>query len=219
MKTISENIQSIQPNIAELQRLVPKHGNLLVFSILVHALNEVKNLVNVGKNLTDLQISFIAQKIMSQYWMLKIEEVKYVLHRGIEQEKLFDRLDPNIVLQWFANYNDERICHAIDISNQKETEALNRNLSNPEAITYSEWLDRLKTKSNNGDIQASDLLTGIENRLTHKAGHLTNEEKHRKDVNYKQWYYNEYLKKKIIPERLIQAKTNSVGYSQQETRL
>lgn len=198
VKTVSENINSEHLSLAQLQHMIPKHGELAVQAILIYALNELKALVNVGKNLTDPQIAFIAQCIIEEYWMLKIVEVKYVLKRGVEREKLFDRLDPNIVLKWFADYDAERTERCMEISHQQETQEANQSTVPDDAKTYDEWLDGLKKRAADGDKNAIGILAEIERRHPIMTACVGGDRtgNRQKDINYKQWYYTEYLKKK-----------------------
>lgn len=196
VRTASENIRSESPNLAELQRLIPKHGDVVVQTILIHALNELKDLVNVGKNLTNAQIAYLSQRIMSSYWMLKPEEVKFVLYRGVEREKLFDRLDPNIVLGWFADYDAERTEAAMRQSDQEALQMQFENNPSPGAISYQAYIDSLWVLAYYADPEAVETLCDIQNMAIAHSKMLTKEQLHQREVDFKQYFYNQYLKRK-----------------------
>ena len=183
VKTASENIRSESPNLADIQRLIPKHGDVVVQTILIHALNELKDLVNVGKNLTNAQIAYLANRIMSSYWMLKPEEVKFVLYRGVEREKLFDRLDPNIVLSWFANYDDERTEAAIRLSDQEASQSQYEQKPSAGAISYEAYVDSLWGLASYADPEAIEKLCNMPD-LTKLPKTLSIEEQHRKEFEF-----------------------------------
>lgn len=164
--------------------MVPKHGDVVVHAILIYALNELKDLINVGKNLTNPQISFIASRLIEKYGYWKIEEIKYVLYRAVEREKLFDRLDPNIVLGWFADYDDERTEEAMRISDQEEAQQANQITERPDAVSFEGYVESLRCKAENGDKDAKERLDEIENPPLIRMRLLTAEEKHQKELEF-----------------------------------
>ena len=193
VRTASENIRSESPNLADIQRFIPKHGDVVVLTILIHALNELKNLVNVGKNLTNAQISYLANRIMSSYWMLKPEEVKFVLYRAVEREKLFDRLDPNIVLSWFADYDTERTEAAMRLSDQEALQIQYDNKLSKGAMTWEAYVESLWNLALYADPEAVDKLSDMLEATTSPKP-LTKEEAHQKEIDFKRYFYTQYLK-------------------------
>lgn len=191
---VSENIRSESPNLADIQRLIPKHGDVVVQTILIYALNELKDLVNVGKNLTNAQISYLANRIMSSYWMLKPEEVKFVLYRGVEREKLFDRLDPNIVLGWFAEYDTERTEEAMRLSDQEASERQHCVATSKDAISWGNYVSRLWNLAMYADAEAVEKLCNMHEMAATQPPPLTPEQKHQKNLAFKQYFYQQYLK-------------------------
>lgn len=191
VRTVSENIRSDSPNLADIRRLIPKHGDVVVQTILIHALNELKDLVNVGKNLTNAQIAYLSQRIMCNYWMLKPEEVKFVLYRAVEREKLFDRLDPNIVLSWFADYDAERTDEAMRLS---DNEAAKEMPVSKDAVSLETYTNRLWDMALYADPEAVEKLCTIQS--TTSAGLSPVQDSRESSKKFKTWYYTEYLKSK-----------------------
>ena len=194
VRTASENIRSESPNLADIQRLIPKHGDVVVQTILIHALNELKDLVNVGKNLTNAQIAYLANRIMSSYWMLKPEEVKFVLYRGVERERLFDRLDPNIVLSWFADYDDERTEAAIRLSDQEASQRQFEHKPSEGAMSWAAYVNRLWGLALYADAEAVEKLCDIQEAANAMKRPKTKEQRHEDECAFKQYFYQHYLK-------------------------
>lgn len=192
MKTVSDNILSEQPNLTELQHLIPKHGDMAVKLIIMHALKEVRDFFNVGKNLSNPQITLTAELIMSQYWYFKIEDIKLCLRRAMSKEKLFDRLDGNIILGWLREYDTERTEEAIRISEQEETQQRNNIQPSPGAMTYREWLDNLEERALT-DQEAATLLAQIKNPPPQRLTLLTREDRAKRDHDFKTWRTFQYL--------------------------
>ena len=191
VKTVYENILSEQPNIAQLQLLIPKHGDMAVKLIIMHALKEVRDFFNVGKNLTNPQITITAELIMSQYWYFKIEDVKLCLRRAMYQEKLFDRLDGNIILGWFREYDNERTEEAMRVSEHEEEQERNDFTPSPGAISYREWLDNLEERALT-DQEAATLLEQIKNPPPQRLTLLSREERAKRDHDFKMWKTFQY---------------------------
>jgi len=176
--------------------MIPEHGDVMVQVVLIYALNELRDLVNVGKNLTDKQIAFIAGRLASEYGYFKMEEIKYVLHRGVEREKLFDRLDPNIVLKWFAAYDDERTAEAVALSDRESAQTHGGAGQGSGAVSWDSYVDSLWNLALYADPRAVELLSQIAETASPPAKPLTSGQRHQKELDFKQYYYNQYLKGK-----------------------
>ena len=193
VKTVSDTILSEQPNLAQLQQLIPKHGDMAVKLIIMHALKEVRDFFNVGKNLSNPQITITAELIMSQYWYFKIEDIKLCLRRAMMREKLFDRLDGNIILGWFRDYDDERTEEAMKLSHNREYDEAHSYTESPNAITKEEYVARLKERAAAGDKDAKEKLA-----LNDELERITapgKEDAEAKERAFRLWRY-EYLKNK-----------------------
>lgn len=192
VKTVSDNILSEQPNLTELQHLIPKHGDMAVKLIIMHALKEVRDFFNVGKNLSNPQITITADLIMSQYWYFKIEDIKLCLRRAMCKEKLFDRLDGNIILGWLSEYDSERTEEAMRISENEESRLRNNIQPSPGAMTYREWLDDLEERALT-DQKAATMLEQIKKPHPQRLTLLSDEERAQKDHDFKMWKTFQYL--------------------------
>lgn len=187
VKTVADIVAVDSPTLAEFKLSISRFGTEALNMILVFILNSLRELVNVGKNLTDPQIGYIAAQIASDYWYFKFEDIKYVLTRAISTKKLYDRLDANIVLQWFAEYDAERTEVAVSISEQKDGERLALQKQDP-GISLDEYIKELRAKGEY-DEEAASLLQAYTD-LTSNA-QPPNPEARKKA--FKKWYYSEYL--------------------------
>lgn len=158
----------------------------------MHALKEVRDFFYVGKNLSNPQVTITAELIMSQYWYFKIEDIKLCLRRAMFKEKLFDRLDGNIILGWFSEYDAERTEEAMRISDNQESRAVNERKENPEAVSYEAYVERLRERAKT-DKEAAKTLEWIENPPPKRLSLLTNEEREKKEHDFKMWRTFNYL--------------------------
>lgn len=163
--------------------------------LLVLALIHTAKLVNVENNLNETQIGEIANDVLNDMGYIKMEEVKYILKNAVRTKKIFGRLDYNVVMGWFEEYDAVRTEHCIDISDQEETSEANRIAADPESVSFDDYAARLRVRAGNGDETAKNLLADIENPPEPKMKLLTAEEKHRKELDFFKWK-QEYLKSK-----------------------
>lgn len=161
----------------------------------MHALKEVRDFFNVGKNLTNPQITITAELIMSQFWYFKIEDIKCCLRRAMLREKLFDRLDGNIILGWLKEYDNERTEEAMRISENEESRAVNEVKESPDTVSYEDYLANLEQRAKS-DKDAAELLAQIKNPQPQRLTLLSSEERAKKDHDFKMWKQFDYLLKK-----------------------
>ena len=175
-------IEADTPTLWDLKRYL---GRPAAIAILVKALFHTKRLVNLDKALTDEQVGEIANDILENHGQLKVEEVKYLLKRALRTQKVYARLDYNVVMNWVEEYVDERTEEAMRISDQEAAQARNKIESSPDATGYDEYLERLKQRAQT-DAKAAELLKEIESHNgTQKP--LTREERQQSDHGFKMW--------------------------------
>lgn len=161
-------------------------GRVKAIAILVNALVQTARLINVENNLTEAQIGELANDILDEYGFLKPVEVKAVLKRGL-RSKIFGRLDYNIVIEWFDDYVCERTSVAMDISDQNETQAQNKPVTDASAVGWEEYLLLLKERAKRGEKAAQDTLAEVSdgNKPIVELGERMDARK--KEIAFQQW--------------------------------
>ena len=161
-------------------------------ALLYIALCELADFFNVGKNMSDTQIALTVDLILESFWYFKLEEIKYCFRRAMMREKLFDRLDGNIIIGWLREYDAERTEEAMSLS---DAQAAHEDRVSSGAMSWAEYHDRLTSAAANGDAEAMAKIAEINDvRSDNKMKVLTKEQKHEKEVGFKQYFYNKYLK-------------------------
>lgn len=188
-------VKAQTPTVAEIKNTASETDARALISL---AICEVCDFFNVSKNMSDTQIALTADLIIESFWYLKLEEIKYCFRRAMRTAKLFDRLDGNIILGWLRTYDAERTEEAIRISEQEETQAVNRLEHNPGAVKFEEYIEWLRGKANAGDKDATERLHDIENPPPSAMKIYTSQERHERAVDFHRWYYTEYLQTKKI---------------------
>ena len=151
-------VAALTPTIAKIKN---ETSLTEVRALLSIAICEVCDFFNVGKNMNDKQIAFTADLIIEQYWYLKLEEIKYCFHRAMRQERLYDRLDGNIILSWLADYDAQRAEAAINISHNEEIMAKNKVTENPDGKDFESYIKELRQRAVSDD-KAKELLENYE---------------------------------------------------------
>ncbi len=187
-------VKSNSPTIA----LIKNNTSLTSIRALISlAICEVCDFFNVGKNMSDTQIALTADMIIESFWHLKLEEIKFCFRRAMRTEKLYDRLDGNIILGWLEAYDAERTEEAMRVSDQEASEEANAlPPPAPEAMTYQEYVGALEEKARTGDAEASAKLGEIRGLEAQKARHFSAREEREKELGFKQYFYGQYLPSK-----------------------
>jgi len=78
----------------------------------------LREFVNVGKRMTDIQTFETAMIILQDYKYLTIADINLLFKRAKigYYGKLYDRLDGQIILDWFRTYDKERAAAAVEDS-------------------------------------------------------------------------------------------------------
>lgn len=166
-------------------------------ALLYIALCEVCDFFNVGKNMNDTQIALTVDLILESFWHLKPTEIKYCFRRAMMHEKLFDRLDGNIILGWLRQYDAERTEEAIALSEQDESTERHNLLPDSSTMSYRQWLDDLEERAST-DQEAATLLEQIKAPSVRRLSLISKEERDRHDRDFKTWKTFQYplIKKK-----------------------
>lgn len=79
-------------------------------AVVCSLIRELCENINVGKSMTDSQVTYCAEMIIEKYYFLKISEIRYVFRSAIMGEfgQLFDRLDTMTIMLWLDSYEAQR---------------------------------------------------------------------------------------------------------------
>lgn len=164
-------------------------------ALLYIALCEVCDFFNVGKNMNDTQIAMTVDLIIERFGHLKPTEIKFCFRRAMMRERLFDRLDGNIIIGWLTDYDAERTEEAIKLSEQQDRQQFNEVRELPEAVSYEAYLDSLKERAKT-DKGAKELLDGINRPTKGQFTIATSEQRAARDHEFKLWRLTDYLSRK-----------------------
>lgn len=103
------------PALAEVERT---YGYEFLQAYLEGWIVNLREFVNVGKKMTDMQTFETAMIILQDYKYLTIADINLLFKRAKSgyYGKLYDRLDGQIILDWFRSYDKERAAAAVEDS-------------------------------------------------------------------------------------------------------
>lgn len=182
-------VQAKTPTIAEIKNNVSLADARALLSV---AVCEVCDFFNVGKNMNDTQIAITVDLILESFWYLRLEEIKYCFRRAMRREKVYDRLDGNIIIGWLNSYADERTEEAMRISEQTSAKMQNA-APEPNAVSFDVYLAGLRERAKT-DPAAASLLESADNPALLNRAVATDEDKQRKEHEFKMWRLQNYLR-------------------------
>jgi len=118
--TIENAVSNIVPSIAVFRKYNDESAALGVISKMV--LWTLK-MLNVQKSQDDFQIMMTSKMILSDYYFLKLSEIKYCFVRGIHGDfgQLYAKVDAMDLLKWLKEYCEQRSAYLIQ-ENQKQSQ-------------------------------------------------------------------------------------------------
>lgn len=176
-------VASQTPTIAKIKNKISEAD---IRALLTIAVGEVCNFFNVGKNMNDIQVAMTVDLIIDRFWYFKLEEIKYCFRRAMMREKLFDRLDGNIIIGWLSEYDSERTEEVMRLSDQKETQELNEYTPSPDAITFKEYVEQL-TEAAKTDEKAADRLAELQDIIAESSARANAGAREQKEKEFKMW--------------------------------
>ena len=112
--------------------------------------------------MNDVQIATTCDLIIETYPYYKLEDFKLCFKNSMRHkngyDKLYDRLDGAIIMDWLKVYDNERTEAGMNMSDNeiKQIECSN-------TATYEEYLEYLKNKADSGDEKAMQSLIDKKN--------------------------------------------------------
>lgn len=188
--SVSTMVAAQSPTIAKIKNSISLNDIRALLSI---AICEVCDFFNISKNMNNAQIAITVDLIIENFWYLKLEEVKYCFHRAMMRERIYDRLDGNIIIGWLRDYDAERTEEAMRMSDQRASQELNEPKNGPGAVSFKEYMAILKEQAQT-DKEAAKRLEDITEISSDKTP--TQEKVKQKNHDFETWKQFNYLLKR-----------------------
>lgn len=182
-------VSSQTPTIAKIKNEASENEARAMIYI---AVCELCDFFNVGKTMNDMQAALTVDLIIERFWYLRLEEIKYCFRRAMMREKLFDRLDGNIILGWLREYDNERTEECIAISERDDARKEHNVDIDSDSISFDDYVALLEQQAQT-DEDAAERLREIRATTPKRLTLLSREEREKKDHEFKMWKTFKYL--------------------------
>lgn len=133
---------------------------------------EVNDFFNVKGKMTANQIKLTAELILDcdSFYDLTLGNIKACFRQKMMTEKLYDRLDGNIIIGWLRQFKSDMAeqCENVNIGLERQRQR-EENRSNTGAIAHATYMAMLEAKAGDGDEEAQRTLDEIRKRSQAKS--------------------------------------------------
>lgn len=177
--------------LSHCKRSLTREQQLMYISLMIA---EVNDFFNVKGNMNAKQIKLTAELILDNdnFYDLTLGNIKSCFRQHMMQDKIYDRLDGNIIIGWLIEFKSDLadICENASIGRER-TKLRDEAAQGGGAISHKVYMAMLEARANDGDKEAQKTLSVIRKR----AAILSPEEKRRKDLDFFK-FRQQYLKDK-----------------------
>lgn len=155
--TVNDVFLSHEPDIGTVIR---KYGQPEARAILVFLIADMLEFFNATESMSDTQVAMTIDLIIEEYPYFKTDDFKLCFKNAMKMKygKLYNRIDGRVIMGWLKEYNKER-CAMADHQSYNEHKAHLAEDDKPmDGIFYSDYRERLKERSENGDKEARERL-------------------------------------------------------------
>lgn len=152
IESFAEILKSELPSLALIKR---RFGEDFIQAYIEGWIINLREFVNVGKKMTDEQTQETAMLIVQEYYNLNISDINFIFKNAKlgRYGKIYDRLDGQLILEWFDKHFAQRCTEAANISmneydNSDNHERSSRQIEIKNLITKSK-VEYEKTKFRN----------------------------------------------------------------------
>ncbi len=156
-RRVEDVLVSPEPAIGTI---IKECGETKARAAVVYLLADALEFFNASETMSDIQVAMTVDLIIEEYPYFKTDDIKLCFKNAMKQKygKIYNRIDGSIVIGWFREYNKER-CAVADKQSFDESRVHKAREAKPtEGLFYSDYLDELKRKADDGDKDASEAL-------------------------------------------------------------
>lgn len=151
--------------------------------------------------MNDKQIAITTDLILERFWYLSVEEIKSCLRKAMMNAQVYDRLDGNMIIGWIADYDAERDEEMVRLNVEEKNRYEN---GTPEpaqqeegALYFEEYVALVRQRAAEGDENSIKQLEVLD-QMDKRNHEIDIKAKSLSDIEFKRWYYLEYLPSKNI---------------------
>jgi hypothetical protein len=152
-RTIEEVFQSHVPTLAYIRA---KAGEAAARAAITIIVKQYTQLFSVSEPMEEIQIAITSDLILEDFYYMQLDDLVVCFRNAIKGRygKIYNRIDPSIVIAWLKQYANDRANIADDISYKEHKNRALQETPSPGGITRQEYLQKLEARANNGDPDA-----------------------------------------------------------------
>ncbi len=118
---IEDAMSDKTPTIATARKY---QGEEVAKYAVVEIVSQAAALLSISRNLQTHQVEFLADEILRDWYWLTLAEIRFFMLEGVRGKygAIYDRLDVNVVLDWLAQYSEQRTAIAEKMQREKRIE-------------------------------------------------------------------------------------------------
>lgn len=182
-KKVEDVFLSFEPSIGTI---IKECGEVKARAAVVYLLADALEFFNASDTMSDVQVAMTVDLIIEEYPYMKTDDIKLCFKNAMKMKygKLYTRIDGQIIMGWFLEYNKER-CAVADNQSWSEHKAHKSDDSKPtNGLFYESYLEELKEKAANGDKEAFEALS----RSNEIASYLTRKKYEKQRLSLQAFY-------------------------------
>lgn len=179
------------PMLSHINRGIGRDYTMMALSLMI---KDVNDFFNIKGRMNDRQIALTARLILDNpaYYDLTIGNIKACFEERMTNEKIYDRLDGNIIIGWLRDFKSRMADHcALENEGRDRMRQREEQSGGAGGITMQTYMAMLRARADSGDKEAERTLSEMERRLKGARP----EEARQKEIDFR-IFKARYLKEK-----------------------
>lgn len=181
-RTAQEAFSEPSASVAELAAVcAPGRPEVsLATTLLTIIVSQQVQYFNVGKTMNAAQVAMTVDDVIDRFGYMTLEEIATTFAIARRTAKVYDRLDPNILLSWLYDYDSRRdeLCERVATSQMSTATVPVASASGMSFSEYTRWLETEAAKGNPDAIRDKEIFEANKRRA---------EEPDRKEAAFQAW--------------------------------
>lgn len=150
--------------LSHIKRSLDRKDQIMILSMMI---SEVNDFFNVRGNMSTKQIKLTAELVIDNpgFYDLTLGNIKACFRHKMMTEKLYDRLDGNIIIGWLREFKSDMADHCETVNEgQDRLRQREESSGTAGAITHAAYMAMLEARANDGDTDAQKTLDAYRRR-------------------------------------------------------
>lgn len=117
--------------------IIKNLGETKARAAVVYLLADALEFFNAAETMSDVQVAMTVDLIIEEYAYMKLDDIKLCFKNAMKMKygKIYNRIDGQVIMSWFKEYNKER-CSTADNQSYNEHKAHNAEEAKPTKFQF-----------------------------------------------------------------------------------